>query len=127
MKQGVNERTPKASTHYHSHLETTGHWRIDTVVAQGWATFSVPNTGPGLLMPFCIAALNQAFKPQKPSTPLSSSLRHLDHVLTCLEMLSRAPRSESGSEATPGGSSSTAQHRPVHPEGTMLPFPSLVS
>ena len=57
VKQGVNERTPKDSTHYHSHLETTGRWRIDTVVAQGWATFSVPNTGPDLLMPFCIAAV----------------------------------------------------------------------
>lgn len=33
------------------------HRALDTVVAQDWATSSVLNTKPGLLMPFCVAAV----------------------------------------------------------------------
>lgn len=90
MEQGVTEKAPKDSATLpqppgnHRALDSTG-------VAQSWATSSVPNARPGLLMPFGTiavglknAALNQAFRSWKPNTSLLWSLRHFDHVLTCL-------------------------------------------
>lgn len=76
MEQGVNEKAPKDSA---TLPQPPGNHRAlgNTGVAQGWATSSVPNARPGLLMPFGTiavglknATLTQAFKSWKPNTSL---------------------------------------------------------
>lgn len=82
MEQGVNEKAPKDSA---TLPQPPGNHRAlgSTGVAQGWATSSVPNARPGLLMPFGTIAMglkNATLKhsnhgnPTHPSCGLSGTL-----------------------------------------------------